>query len=120
LAARDFAFEEVAGVEFADIAEADDAETNFGHKGWGWDGMKTFAAGNLSGKPNFGCGGRSNAYPLASEWLVPLQPRTPVMPTSRPTPPASPARQKKLLVANRSEIAIRVMRAATELGLRTV
>ncbi|MDF2441499.1 MAG: pyruvate carboxylase, partial [Abditibacteriota bacterium] len=32
-----------------------------------------------------------------------------------------PARQyKKLLVANRSEIAIRVFRAATELGLRTV
>ncbi len=29
-------------------------------------------------------------------------------------------RQKKLLVANRSEIAIRVFRAATELGLRTV
>ena len=27
---------------------------------------------------------------------------------------------KKLLVANRSEIAIRVMRAATELGLKTV
>ena len=27
---------------------------------------------------------------------------------------------KKLLVANRSEIAIRIMRAATELGLRTV
>src|SRR5262245_44863031 len=33
----------------------------------------------------------------------------------------SPARPfKKLLVANRSEIAIRVFRAATELGLRTV
>src|SRR4051795_5843248 len=32
-----------------------------------------------------------------------------------------PAKQfKKLLVANRSEIAIRVFRAATELGLRTV
>ncbi len=42
------------------------------------------------------------------------------MPTHRSTPPASPTRQKKLLVANRSEIAIRVMRAATELGLRTV
>src|SRR6478735_6190346 len=35
------------------------------------------------------------------------------------TIPAKP-RQKKLLVANRSEIAIRVFRAATELGLRTV
>jgi pyruvate carboxylase len=35
--------------------------------------------------------------------------------------PASPGRPfKKLLVANRSEIAIRVCRAATELGLRTV
>src|SRR6266567_267937 len=34
--------------------------------------------------------------------------------------PLQPARQKKLMVANRSEIAIRVMRAATELGLRTV
>jgi pyruvate carboxylase len=33
---------------------------------------------------------------------------------------SSPSRQKKLLVANRSEIAIRVFRAATELGLRTV
>jgi pyruvate carboxylase len=35
---------------------------------------------------------------------------------SAPPPPAA----KKLLVANRSEIAIRVFRAATELGLRTV
>src|SRR5947207_10451365 len=35
--------------------------------------------------------------------------------------PDKPARSfKKLLVANRSEIAIRVFRAATELGLRTV
>src|SRR5882757_8619625 len=33
---------------------------------------------------------------------------------------ATPVRQRKLLVANRSEIAIRVFRAATELGLRTV
>src|SRR5450432_200225 len=33
---------------------------------------------------------------------------------------ATPTRQRKLLVANRSEIAIRVFRAATELGLRTV
>jgi pyruvate carboxylase len=33
---------------------------------------------------------------------------------------SNPLRQRKLLVANRSEIAIRVFRAATELGLRTV
>ena len=32
----------------------------------------------------------------------------------------TPVRQRKLLVANRSEIAIRVFRAATELGLQTV
>ena len=36
------------------------------------------------------------------------------------TPPSSIRPIKKLMVANRSEIAIRVMRAATELGIRTV
>lgn len=36
------------------------------------------------------------------------------------TAPITSPRQRKLLVANRSEIAIRVFRAATELGLRTV
>ena len=40
-------------------------------------------------------------------------------PESESNPNAAP-RQRKLLVANRSEIAIRVFRAATELGLRTV
>ncbi len=40
---------------------------------------------------------------------------------SRTEPPVSSIRPiKKLMVANRSEIAIRVMRAATELGLKTV
>jgi pyruvate carboxylase len=44
------------------------------------------------------------------------------MSSDDPTPDSPPtaARQRKLLVANRSEIAIRVFRAATELGLRTV
>ncbi len=42
------------------------------------------------------------------------------MSAPRSSQPAQPPRQKKLLVANRSEIAIRVFRAATELGLRTV
>lgn len=42
---------------------------------------------------------------------MPAKPASPV-PTIRPI--------KKLMVANRSEIAIRVMRAATELGIRTV
>jgi pyruvate carboxylase len=61
------------------------------------------------------------AYPLALGRGVPLQPLTPFsMSAPRASQPASPSRQKKLLVANRSEIAIRVMRAATELGLRTV
>ncbi len=41
---------------------------------------------------------------------------------ARSTPPSSKSIRpiKRLLVANRSEIAIRVMRAATELGIRTV
>ena len=40
---------------------------------------------------------------------------------SKKTPaPATIRPIKKLMVANRSEIAIRVMRAATELGLKTV
>ncbi len=44
---------------------------------------------------------------------------TPAMP--KPTPAPTTIRPiKKLMVANRSEIAIRVMRAATELGLKTV
>ena len=38
----------------------------------------------------------------------------------RMSPPPASRRIRKLLVANRSEIAIRVFRAATELGLRTV
>jgi pyruvate carboxylase len=42
------------------------------------------------------------------------------MPKSDRNPKVSPKQPKKLLVANRSEIAIRIFRAATELGLRTV
>src|SRR6202521_305381 len=37
-----------------------------------------------------------------------------------PTEPRPPARIERLLIANRGEIAIRVMRAANELGIRTV
>src|SRR5882757_4854706 len=47
-------------------------------------------------------------------------PLTSMSPSPRAARPITPVRQKKLLVANRSEIAIRVFRAATELGLRTV
>src|SRR6185503_18437377 len=42
------------------------------------------------------------------------------MPKSERNPKVAPKPPKKLLVANRSEIALRVFRAATELGLRTV
>src|SRR5437868_12620088 len=40
--------------------------------------------------------------------------------TVKASPDKAPRVFRKLLVANRSEIAIRVFRAATELGLRTV
>src|ERR1700690_2064264 len=39
---------------------------------------------------------------------------------SKPMAPPAAASAKRLLAANRNEIAIRVFRAATELGLRTV
>ena len=39
---------------------------------------------------------------------------------SRPAPAAAPRRISKLMAANRSEIAVRIFRAATELDLRTV
>src|SRR5215204_3186426 len=42
------------------------------------------------------------------------------MPKSERNPKVAPKPPKKLLVANRSEIAIRIFRAATELGMRTV
>src|SRR3954449_2432677 len=42
------------------------------------------------------------------------------MPAKSAVKPVEILNAKKLLVANRSEIAIRIMRAATELGLRTV
>src|SRR5262245_40566470 len=40
--------------------------------------------------------------------------------SSTAQPPATTATPKKLLAANRSEIAIRIFRSATELGMRTV
>ena len=50
-----------------------------------------------------------------------IQPRRRETAAPAKTAPESPPRAgKTLLVANRSEIAIRVFRAATELGLRTV
>ena len=50
--------------------------------------------------------------------VVHLKVAVPVMSKHPGTP--SPGKPTKILIANRSEIAIRVMRAATELGLRTV
>lgn len=44
----------------------------------------------------------------------------PRRPTSTPQPPAAPAPFRKLMAANRSEIAIRIFRAANELGIPTV
>ena len=50
-----------------------------------------------------------------------MTPRAPRKPLAKHSPSASrPVAGKKLLVANRSEIAIRILRAANELGLRTV
>lgn len=50
-----------------------------------------------------------------------LKGKSPILPTAaKSAPTAMVPSFKKLLVANRSEIAIRVFRAATELGLRTV
>ena len=48
--------------------------------------------------------------------------RTSPLPTMSKQPATASTNRpiKKLMVANRSEIAIRVMRAATELGLKTV
>src|SRR5229473_2331242 len=42
------------------------------------------------------------------------------MPDESPTSPPGPRRKLRLMVANRSEIAIRVFRSAHELGIRTV
>jgi pyruvate carboxylase len=42
------------------------------------------------------------------------------MPDDPPPPPTAPRPMRKLLAANRSEIAIRIFRSATELGIRTV
>src|SRR5580692_3166330 len=59
---------------------------------------------------------RYNDAPMKS---APLRVATPAATATVQT--AAPRRAfKKLLVANRSEISIRVFRAATELGLRTV
>jgi pyruvate carboxylase len=50
-----------------------------------------------------------------------MRPHFPTLAMSKKTPaPATIRPIQKLMVANRSEIAIRVMRAATELGLKTV
>ncbi|MEY5027259.1 MAG: hypothetical protein RLZZ244_2787 [Verrucomicrobiota bacterium] len=63
------------------------------------------------------------AKPAARRSKAPARPAPKPAPNRIPsTPPetAAASRPKKLLVANRSEIAIRILRAANELGLRTV
>src|SRR5687767_10597671 len=63
--------------------------------------------------------GTSRAGRSSSRTSAPLMPSRSAAPQA-PRSSSKSTGPKKLLVANRSEIAIRIMRAATELGLTTV